>query len=204
MIAGVMFAVTMFWFAWTANFNSIHWIVPTIAGTFLSTSIMLIFVSYLNYLTDTYLMYTASAMAANTICRSACGAAAPLFTNQMFTALGIGGGGSLIGGVAVLMAPIPFIFYKYGERIRIRSRFAPTKQQPPSDEEKQAEQVDSNDDTVHEPSSPSSTSSISSASLSEASSQFGPDEPQVIEKKASREEPHHDLAEGVGGEKEFT
>jgi hypothetical protein len=116
----------MFWFAWSAEFNSVHWIVPTIAGTLLATSILLIFVAYLNYLTDTYLMYTASAMAANTICRSACGAAAPLFTRYMFNALGVGGGGSLIGGFAVLLAPIPFIFYRYGEPIRKRSKFAPT------------------------------------------------------------------------------
>jgi DHA1 family multidrug resistance protein-like MFS transporter len=126
MVGGVMFAVTMFWFAWTAEFNSIHWIVPTIAGAFLSTSILLIFVAYLNYLTDTYLMFTASAMAANTITRSAMGAAAPLYTEYMFKALGVGGGGSLIGGVAVLLVPIPFIFYKYGESLRRRSKFAPT------------------------------------------------------------------------------
>lgn len=126
MLGGVLFAVTMFWFAWTAEFNSIHWIVPTIAGVFLATSIMLIFVAYLNYLTDTYLMYTASAMAVNTICRSACGAAAPLYTQYMFDALGVGGGGSLIGGVATLLAPIPFIFYRYGGTIRQRSKFTPT------------------------------------------------------------------------------
>jgi MFS transporter, DHA1 family, multidrug resistance protein len=144
MLGGIMFPVCMFWFAWTANFNSVHWFVPTLAGTFLSTSILLIFTSYLNYLTDSYLMYTASAMAANTICRSACGAAAPLFTEQMFTALGVGGGGSLIGGVAVLLAPIPFVFWKYGEKIRVKSRFAPTPQaeqttveNKPDDEEKQ-------------------------------------------------------------------
>ena len=71
-------------------------------------------------------MFTASAIAANTICRSACGAAAPLFTQYMFDALGVGGGGSLIGGVATLLAPVPFIFYRYGEPIRIRSKFAPT------------------------------------------------------------------------------
>ena len=52
MFGGILFAVTMFWFAWTAEFNSIHWIVPTIAGTFLATSILLIFVAYLNYLTE--------------------------------------------------------------------------------------------------------------------------------------------------------
>lgn len=138
MLGGILFAITMFWFAWTAEFNSIHWFVPTLAGTFLATSILLIFVGFLNYLTDTYLMMTASAMAANTICRSACGAAAPLFTQYMFDALGVGGGGSLIGGVAVLLAPIPFVFYKYGEGIRKRSRFAPTEPpHPPSEEEKQ-------------------------------------------------------------------
>ncbi|KIV97274.1 hypothetical protein PV10_01042 [Exophiala mesophila] len=134
---GILFAVTMFWFGWTANFNSIHWFVPTLAGTILSTSILLIFVAYLNYLTDTYLMYTASAMAANTICRSAGGAAAPLFTRSMFEALGVGGGGSLIGGFAILLAPIPFVFYRYGEQIRRRSRFAPTEDAPADDEEKQ-------------------------------------------------------------------
>ncbi|OTA57411.1 MFS general substrate transporter [Hypoxylon sp. EC38] len=136
-IGGVGFPVTMFWFAWTANFTWIHWIVPTIAGVFLATSLMLIFVGYLNYLVDSYLMYAASAIAVNTVCRSACGAAAPLFTNYMFDALGIGGGGSLIGGVATVLALIPFAFYKYGERIRIRSRFAPTGPKKPNDEEAQ-------------------------------------------------------------------
>lgn len=104
----------------------IHWIVPTIAGVFLAASLMLIFVGYLTYLVDSYLMYAASAIAVNTVCRSACGAAAPLFTNYMFDALGIGGGGSLIGGIALVLAVIPFAFYKHGEGIRRRSRFAPT------------------------------------------------------------------------------
>ncbi|KAJ5341805.1 hypothetical protein N7541_010929 [Penicillium brevicompactum] len=125
MIGGVGFPITMFWFGWSAQYNEVHWIVPTLAGCFLSSCLLLIFVAYLNYLVDCYLMYAASAIAANTIARSACGAAAPLFTNQMFTALGVGGGGSLIGGVAAVLAVIPFLFYKYGAQIRVKSRFAP-------------------------------------------------------------------------------
>ncbi|CAJ0539433.1 Ff.00g070500.m01.CDS01 [Fusarium sp. VM40] len=143
MIGGVGFAVTMFWFAWSAEYNSIHWIVPTLAGTFLATSLMLIFVAYLSYLVDVYLMYAASAIAANTIARSACGAAAPLFTKQMFDALGVGGGGSLIGGVATVLAAIPFLFYKYGKQIRIRSKFAPTEDKKEA-REKDEEQADEN------------------------------------------------------------
>lgn len=122
-------------FAWTGEYNSVPWIVPTLAGVFLATSILLIFVAYLNYITDSYLMFAASALAANTVCRSACGAASPLFTQYMFNALGVGGGGSLIGGVAVLLAPIPFVFYKYGEPIRKRSKFAPTDDKPAEEKE---------------------------------------------------------------------
>ncbi|KAK1249378.1 hypothetical protein MKX07_002894 [Trichoderma sp. CBMAI-0711] len=129
-LGGITFAVAMFWFAWTANFNSVHWIVPTIAGGFLSTALLLLFVGFLNYLVDAYLMYAASAIAANTIMRSACGAAAPLFTLQMFHALGVGGGGSLVGGVATALAIIPFMFYKYGAAIRARSRFNPKGRKP--------------------------------------------------------------------------
>ncbi|KAI9690735.1 MAG: hypothetical protein M1820_009866 [Bogoriella megaspora] len=131
MTGGVGFMICMFWFAWSGEYNSVHWIVPTIAGVFLSSSILLIFVAFINYLTDTYLMYAASALAANTIARSAAGAAAPLFTQYMFNALGVGGGGSLIGGLAALLAPIPFIFYWKGESIRVKSKFAPTAPAPP-------------------------------------------------------------------------
>ncbi|KAF2170391.1 hypothetical protein M409DRAFT_64149 [Zasmidium cellare ATCC 36951] len=126
MAGGVLFALTMFWFAWTAEFNSIHWIVPTLAGTFLATAILLVFSGFIVFIIDSYLMYAASAVAANTVTRSACAAASPLFTQCMFDALGVGGGGSLIGGVGVLLVPIPFIFYRYGASIRKRSRFAPT------------------------------------------------------------------------------
>ncbi|KAI1089219.1 MFS general substrate transporter [Rostrohypoxylon terebratum] len=135
MMGGIGFPVTMFWFAWTAEYSWIHWMVPTIAGVFLAASLMLIFVGYLTYLVDSYLMYAASAIAVNTVCRSACGAAAPLFTNYMFDALGIGGGGSLIGGIALVLVVIPFAFYKYGEGIRRRSRFAPTGPRKADEEE---------------------------------------------------------------------
>jgi DHA1 family multidrug resistance protein-like MFS transporter len=110
-IGGIGFAVTMFWFAWTGEYNNIHWFVPTLAGVFLTASMMLIFTTCLNYLTDTYTTYAASAVAANTVVRSAAGASAPLFTQRMFDILGIGGGGSLIGGVAVVLSVIPYVFF---------------------------------------------------------------------------------------------
>lgn len=96
-------------------------------------------------------MYAASALAANTIARSACGAAAPLFTNQMFDAMGVGGGGSLIGGLAALLGVVPFVFYRYGKGIRMKSKFAPTKLKAEArvaDEERQASEERSSRDDV--------------------------------------------------------
>jgi hypothetical protein len=148
-----LFAASMFGFGWSANFNYVHWIVPTLFGVFLAASILLIFTSMLNYLTDTYLRFAASALAANTVARSLAGAAAPLFTRQMFTNLGVGPGASIVGGVACLLAPIPFIFIKYGGPIRERSKFAPTPTgaKPDDSADKEASSESSQDD------SPSST-----------------------------------------------
>jgi DHA1 family multidrug resistance protein-like MFS transporter len=44
----------------------------------------------------------------------------------MFDALGVNWAGTLLGCVAALLVPIPIIFYKYGAKIRQRSKFAPT------------------------------------------------------------------------------
>jgi DHA1 family multidrug resistance protein-like MFS transporter len=71
-------------------------------------------------------MYSASAFAANTMVRSAVGAAFPLFTRQMYEGMGVNWASTLIGGIALMLLPIPFLFYKYGPRIRAKSRFSPS------------------------------------------------------------------------------
>ncbi|ROT43782.1 putative MFS multidrug transporter [Sodiomyces alkalinus F11] len=125
-VGGVGFPVAMFWLAWTAQYNAAPWAIPAVAGGFLSMSLMLIFVAYLNYIVDSYLHFAASAVAANTFARLLGSASAPLFTRAMFETLGVGGGGSLIGGVAALLAVVPFVFLKYGKQIRVKSKYAPT------------------------------------------------------------------------------
>lgn len=70
-------------------------------------------------------MYSASAFAANTIIRSAVGAAFPLFTVQMYEGLGINWASTLVGLIGLVFVPSPFLFYKYGAKIREKSQFAP-------------------------------------------------------------------------------
>jgi MFS transporter, DHA1 family, multidrug resistance protein len=186
-------------FAWTGEYNSVHWIVPTIAGIFLATSILLIFVAYLNYLTDSYLMFAASAIAANTVCRSAAGAAAPLFTQYMFDALGVGGGGSLIGGVAILLAPIPVIFYKYGEPIRKRSKFAPTAEKPADVEQEASRERSPGSDSSSVSSSHASSSEITNTERIGINGVARPDdtrEVNVAQAEKPRGDPERDLEKG--------
>lgn len=57
--------------------------------------------------------------------RSAVAAAFPLFTDQMFHNLGVNWAATLLALVALILAPSPFLFYKYGVSVRRRSTFAP-------------------------------------------------------------------------------
>lgn len=54
MVGGILFPLSMFGFAWSGNYNEVHWIVPVIFGVILAASILLVFVAYLNYITDSY------------------------------------------------------------------------------------------------------------------------------------------------------
>ncbi|KAF4981584.1 hypothetical protein FZEAL_2650 [Fusarium zealandicum] len=126
MAGGVSFAIGIFWFGWSGYSRNVHWIVPTLSGLFTGFGLMSIFLQSLNYLVDAYLMFAASAIAGNTFLRSLCGAGFPLFARQMFEGMGINWAATLLGCVAVVLAPIPFIFYRYGAKIRQNSAYAPT------------------------------------------------------------------------------
>lgn len=98
---------------------------PVLSGLFTGFGIFSIFLSLLNYIVDAYLMFAASAIAANTFMRSIFGGIFPLFATQMFEGMGIQWAATLIGCVAVVLAPMPVFFYVYGKKIRAKSKFAP-------------------------------------------------------------------------------
>lgn len=75
------------------------------------------------YLVDAYTVYSASVMAANTILRCLTGGLLPLAGNDMFDALGVGWGNSVLGFISLGFLPLPLLFYFYGERIRESRRF---------------------------------------------------------------------------------
>lgn len=59
-------------------------------------------------------------MAALTVLRSLLGGLVPLFANKMYEALDVCWMFTTLGLVALAFAPIPFLFYRYGDRVRVR------------------------------------------------------------------------------------
>ncbi|KAF8649063.1 hypothetical protein AX16_006036 [Volvariella volvacea WC 439] len=124
-VGGPCLVIGCFWLGWSGEYASVHWAVPALATVMVGFGVCAVFISFLSYLVDTYLMYSASAFAANTVVRSAVAAAFPLFTTQMFLKLGVNWACTLLGLIALVLAPSPLLFMKYGPRIRSSSRFAP-------------------------------------------------------------------------------
>lgn len=119
----ILLPVGLFWFGWSAR-PSVHWIAPALAVGCLTIGIFSIYVAVFNYLADSYQSYASSAMAAQSMCRNLFAGIFPLVTGMMIQTLTIGGTGSLLGGLGLLLTVIPWLLYFWGKGIRARSRFA--------------------------------------------------------------------------------
>ncbi|KAG6332618.1 hypothetical protein ID866_6471 [Astraeus odoratus] len=122
-VGAVLVPIGLFWLAFTTYAN-VHWVVPIIASIPFGAGIYFSFASTFTYLVTAYRPIAASAMASNSALRSAFAAAFPLFAGAMYNRLGTVGATALLAGLTTLMAPLPFIFYRIGERLRKNSPFA--------------------------------------------------------------------------------
>ena len=121
-IGGPLYMLSILWVGWSAK-PDIHWIVPTLSGLTFGMSFLFIFFAILNYLSDAYVIYAASAAGIASTCRSIGGAVVPLAAKRMFTTLGIDWACSLLAFLTLGVSVIPFIFIWKGETIRANSRF---------------------------------------------------------------------------------
>ncbi|GEM06772.1 MFS transporter [Rhodotorula toruloides] len=122
---GPMIVVSFLWLGWGGYKPHVHWIVPTLSGVLQGVGSVLIFRSMQTYLIDAYERNAASALASNVVTRSIAGALFPLFAPALFHGLGVQWGCTLLAGCMLVLVPVPFLFERYGERLRQRSRFAP-------------------------------------------------------------------------------
>ena len=123
-VVGVWLVVAgLFGFAWS-SYSYVHWIVPILFSSLFGIGLINCFSATFTFLVESYPLYAASALAANSFARSAFAAGFPLFGVQMFHKLGDQWATTLLAFIALALAPFPWIFFKYGHRIRRKSRFA--------------------------------------------------------------------------------
>ncbi|KAG5733252.1 hypothetical protein E4T56_gene20850 [Termitomyces sp. T112] len=113
--------IGLFWYGWSAD-AGIHWIMPIIGSGIFGFGMMSSFLPIQLYLVDAF-RFAASATAAAAVFRSMLGFGFPLFGQQMFAALGLGGGNSLLAGLSIVLGiPFPVWIYYKGESIRLNSK----------------------------------------------------------------------------------
>ncbi|RHZ54901.1 MFS transporter [Aspergillus thermomutatus] len=110
--------VGFFWYGWAAD-RGTHWIVPIIGTSFIGFGSMFAMMPVQLYLIDALgHEAAASRVASNTILRSVAAALLPLVGRPLYSALGLGWGNSLLGFLALLFVPVPWLFYRYGSKLQ--------------------------------------------------------------------------------------
>lgn len=123
-VGSVLVPLGLFWYGWSAQ-ERLHWIMPNIGAAVFAAGTIICMQSIQTYIFDTYLQYAASALAACMTLRSLAGFGFPLFAPLMYKHLHYGWGNSILGFAAVALGiPAPFFFWKFGESLRSKSKFA--------------------------------------------------------------------------------
>ncbi|PYH96558.1 synaptic vesicle transporter [Aspergillus ellipticus CBS 707.79] len=125
MVIGAFMVTTgFFWYGWSVQ-GHVHWIMPDIGIAIFSAGAMGCLQGMQTYVVDSYTTYAASAMAACALLRSLAGFAFPLFAPYMYQRLGYGWGASVLAFISIGFGlPAPFIFWKFGPKLRAMSKFA--------------------------------------------------------------------------------
>jgi hypothetical protein len=121
-IAAILAPAGQLVFAWTSAPASIHWIWSILAGIPFGAGNTIVFIYSTSYMASCYGIYSASALAGNSVVRSLIGGTLPLAGPTMYASLSPQWAGTLLGLLEVILIPIPFVFYKWGKPIRQRSR----------------------------------------------------------------------------------
>lgn len=140
-LGGPLLVVSLLWLGWAARpAAGVPFAVPMLAGVPFGTGWMLVFLALVNYLTDAYELYAASANAAAGASRSLVAVVLPFATAPLFARLGVAGACSLLAGLSALLCGVPFLFLWQGARLRAGSRFCAELKRRKGEMERQAEE----------------------------------------------------------------
>ena len=117
MISAPLLPICLFWMGWTTR-SSISFWSPLIASVVFGFCMQGIFISAYLYIIDTYEVYAASALVSLTLTRYIGAGGMTIAAGPMYEGIGVAWTLTLMGCVAVLCTPIPFLLYHFGAKIR--------------------------------------------------------------------------------------
>lgn len=120
LVTRIMLTRKLVIYGWSVQYQT-HFMVPMFATGLIGFGLLMTFMPSATYLVDVFTIHAASAMAASTVLRSLAAAFIPLSSRTMYAQMGYGWGNTMLGLIATLLIPIPFLFIRYGDRIRARS-----------------------------------------------------------------------------------
>ncbi|KAK4187392.1 hypothetical protein QBC35DRAFT_515476 [Podospora australis] len=122
---GLLIVLWLIDYGWSLGYR-LYLIIPILSTSFCVVSILYFFLAVQTYLVEIYPMYAASGITASIVVRSIFVLTAPLTATHLFAKLGIGWGNTLLGVLAaVMVTPATLWLPKYGEGIRMTTRFMP-------------------------------------------------------------------------------
>lgn len=143
--ASILMPVSLFWMAWTCYVSGSNhvWAISTLIVSFLQSdisiwspilasavfgySLVCIFTTTYMYIIFVYLQYAASALTFATFSRYIVAGALTPAAVKMYDKIGPHWALTISAIVATTMAPVPFVLYKYGHKIRAMSKNAQNK-----------------------------------------------------------------------------
>ncbi|KAH7157244.1 major facilitator superfamily domain-containing protein [Dactylonectria estremocensis] len=123
MVGSFLLPASLLIAGWTPEYH-IHWFVPVFFQGMAMMASLLIYAGANLFMLDAYgPLYGASASGAMMLSRYTLSFAFPMFALQMFQSMGAGWATTILAVFALLMAPIPWCFWVFSERLRKRSRY---------------------------------------------------------------------------------
>ncbi|KAF9887766.1 hypothetical protein FE257_009572 [Aspergillus nanangensis] len=121
-----LLAAGLWVFAWTipAQVTNVHCVISILALVFIGYGLNEVDYVLGGYLTDSYLSYAASGLAALSVVRALLSAILPLVSTPLFSSIGNNFSVSVLAGVATIFCIVPPLFSRFGRDIRARSTFA--------------------------------------------------------------------------------
>jgi hypothetical protein len=100
--------------------EKVHWIMPLVGTAIFAMAIISFIMPVTTYLIEVFKRDAAGPVGASAVLRSIAGGLLPLCANSLYGRLGLGWANTLLAFIALVFAPLPWLFYKNGEALRKR------------------------------------------------------------------------------------